>query len=103
MKTGLRKVFVDRDTWRSLSQANQTAWDKLTSKAMGYTTKVLYKDEVGTIKEAKEQAKQEEAYFAENTSRFTQSENMPFLQSPERSHQCDAISRYCPEDSLWTV
>jgi hypothetical protein len=49
---------------------------------MGYTTKVLYKDEAGTIKEAKEQAEQEAAYFAENTSRFTQSENTPFLQSP---------------------
>jgi hypothetical protein len=43
---------------------------------------VLYKDEAGTIKEAKEQAEQEAAYFAENTSRFTQSENTPFLQSP---------------------
>jgi hypothetical protein len=42
-KTGLRKVFVDHDTWRSLSQANQTTWDKLTdgakTKIVGYKIK----------------------------------------------------------------
>jgi hypothetical protein len=32
-KTGQRKVFVDCDTWRSLSQADQNAWDKLTDGA----------------------------------------------------------------------
>jgi uncharacterized protein YjdB len=32
-KTSPRKVFVDHDTWRSLSQADQNAWDKLTDGA----------------------------------------------------------------------
>jgi hypothetical protein len=43
MKTGPRKVFVDHDTWRSLSQANQSAWDKLMdgakTKIVGYGIK----------------------------------------------------------------
>jgi hypothetical protein len=42
-KTGPRKVFVDCDTWRSLSQANQSAWDKLMdgakTKIVGYGIK----------------------------------------------------------------
>jgi hypothetical protein len=42
-KTGSKKVFVDRDTWRSLSQADRTAWDKLTdgakTKIVGYGIK----------------------------------------------------------------
>jgi hypothetical protein len=42
-KTGSRKVFVDHDTWRSLSQADQTMWDKLTdgakTKIVGYRIK----------------------------------------------------------------
>ena len=40
---------------------------------------VLYKDETGTTREAKEQAEQEDAYFTENMSRLTQSKNTPFL------------------------
>ena len=37
-KTGPRKVFVDHDTWRSLSQADQSAWDKLMD---GAKTKIV--------------------------------------------------------------
>jgi hypothetical protein len=37
-------------------------------KAMGYTTKVLYKDEVGTIKEAKKQAEQDNSTIIRSSS-----------------------------------
>jgi hypothetical protein len=37
-KTSPRKVFVDHDTWRSLSQADQNAWDKLTD---GTKTRII--------------------------------------------------------------
>jgi hypothetical protein len=32
-KTSPRKVFVDSETWRSLSQADQNSWEKLTDSA----------------------------------------------------------------------
>jgi ribonuclease HI len=73
-----KKKLIARERSRAIARRT----NRILRKAAGYTTKVLYKDEAGTIKEAKEQAEQEAAYFAENTSRFTQSENTPFLQSP---------------------
>jgi hypothetical protein len=38
VKTGPRKVFVDCDTWRSLSQADQNTWNKLT---VGTKTRII--------------------------------------------------------------